>query len=482
MSFAPENALRCLRVTWLRILAPSAAAFLGGLLVGALRADATPEARDPYQLTHQFGRVLAQVEQHYVDPVDRAKLLEGAIKGMVESLDPHSAYLPPDEWRAFQSDTEGMFAGVGIEVDGRGDRLVIVAPIDGGPAQRAGIRSGDVIVAIDGDEVGSQPLERIVKRMRGSVGSKVTVTVLRTKEGPTAREPLPGDAGAVVIRESTGQTLSFELTREIIRVASIESKLLGRDVAYIRIKQFQERTYSEFLAAVARLRAEARTRSLSGVVLDVRSNPGGLVDEATAIADEFLSQGGIYSMRHRGRIIEDLSAQAGGALVDLPVVALVDAWSASASELLVGALQDAQRATVVGSVTFGKGSVQTIVELPNSAGLKLTTARYYTPSGRSIQAKGICPDVLVERASSLTSTGGHIKRERDLPNHLSAEAAGRCGEGSAGTRLRRTERVAEDGGPVRVREMPSDPSTSTDAVLRLGYHALVDTLERRSSK
>jgi carboxyl-terminal processing protease len=467
---------------WLRILAPSAAAFLGGLLVGALRADATPEAQDPYQLTHQLGRVLAQVEQHYVDPVDRAKLLEGAIKGMVESLDPHSAYLPPDEWRAFQSDTEGMFAGVGIEVDGRGDRLVIVAPIEGGPAQRAGLRSGDIIVAIDGDEVGTQPLERIVKRMRGAVGSKVTVTVVRTKDGPKTRESLPGDAGATVIRESIGQTLSFELTREVIRVASIESKLLGRDVAYIRIKQFQERTYPEFLAAIAKLRAEARGRELSGVLLDVRSNPGGLVDEATAIADEFLAQGGIYSMRHRGRIIEDLSAQSGGALVDLPVVALVDAWSASASELLVGALQDAQRATVVGSVTFGKGSVQTIVALPNRAGLKLTTARYYTPSGRSIQAEGICPDVLVERAASVTASSGHIKRERDLPNHLSAEPALRCGEARPGARPRRTERIVEDGGPLRIREMPADPASSTDAILRLGFRALVEKLEARPAK
>lgn len=420
-----------------------------------MRAGATPEVQNPYRAVDQLGRVLVQIENDYVDPVERGKLVEGAIKGMVENLDPHSSYMPPEEWKEFQNDSEGKFGGVGLEVDGRGGRLVVIAPIDGSPAARAGIMSGDQIVAIDGKEVASEGLDSVVKKMRGAAGTKVKVTVLRRSKGPTARELQP-----------VQQTLTFELTREIIHVSSVTYKLLRGNVGYLRIKQFQERAHAETMAAVAKLRAEAKG-SLSGVLLDVRSNPGGLVDEATEIADEFLASGGIYSMRHRGQVIENLSARDGGALVSLPCVALVNEWSASASELLVGALQDNQRATVIGTNTFGKGSVQSVLPLPFGAGLKLTTARYYTPSGHAIQADGIHPDLRIEAKTS--SDALRVIRERDLPGHLVAEGTEDAGANrtivvDAGT--------GEVDGFQVARDVPVDPATSTDIVLRVGYETL----------
>lgn len=461
----------------LRILFPTVAAFAGGMFFGGLRAEATPEKENPYQSVSQLGRVLVQVENNYVDPVEREKLLEGAIKGMVDNLDPHSAYLPAEEWRQFQSDTEGKFGGVGLEVDGRADKLIIIAPIEGSPAQRAGLRSGDQIVGVDGDDVVGQPLDKVVKRMRGAPGSKVKVTVLRESKGGSASADrgAPGsparDGGAEEKRERTGQTFTYELTREVIHVSAALYKLLDGNVGYIRIKQFQERTHAEVMSAAAKLRAESRG-GLGGILLDLRSNPGGLVDEATEIADEFLANGGIYSMRHRGQVIEDLKARPGGAFVDLPVVALVNEWSASASELLVGALQDNKRATVVGANTFGKGSVQSILPLPNNAGLKLTTARYYTPSGHAIQADGIHPDVVIDPGTRAPAEIGKITRERDLPGHLPAEGP------QGGSAPRDSAGVHVDGGPgdevigAHARDIPVDPSASNDVVLRVGYQML----------
>jgi carboxyl-terminal processing protease len=492
---------RLARVKPIRVLFP-VVVFSGGVLVGAFGtpwAKATPENQNPYQSVNQLGRVLVQVENHYVDPVERDKLVEGAIKGMVENLDPHSAYMPPEEWRQFQSDTEGKFGGVGLEVDGRADKLIVIAPIEGSPAQRAGIRSGDQIVGVDGEDVVGQPLDKVVKRMRGGPGTKVKITVLREKrdkdktkdKDPKEQRELreetldAGAAGDAQVPERTGQTLTFELTREVIHVSAVLHKLLEGNVGYLRIKQFQERTHAELLAGAAKMRADAHAKgsgaALAGILLDVRSNPGGLVDEATEIADEFLSAGGIYSMRHRGQVIEDLKARPGGAFADLPVVVLVNEWSASASELLVGALQDNKRATVIGATTFGKGSVQSILPLPHGAGLKLTTARYYTPSGHAIQADGIHPDVVLEPGTRAPAEAARILRERDLPGHLPAEGPqGGSTRRDAGPGLR----IETDGGTggtsglgdevagTSARDIPVDPSTSPDVVLRVGYQML----------
>lgn len=491
-----------------RMLFPTLAAFAGGVLVGSLRAEATPENQNPYQSVNQLGRVLVQVENHYVDPVDRDKLVEGAIKGMVENLDPHSAYMPPEEWRQFQSDTEGKFGGVGLEVDGRNDKLIVIAPIEGSPAQRAGIKSGDQIVAVDGEDVIGQPLDKVVKRMRGAAGTKVKITMLREIKGAASKDKRDGgapsrskpstkedkelrdealDAGAspdAAPPERSGQTLTFELTREVIHVSAVLHKLVEGNVGYLRIKQFQERTHVELMQAVAKMRQEAKGGQLGGILLDVRSNPGGLVDEATEIADEFLTTGGIYSMRHRGQVIEDLKARPGGALADLPVIVLVNEWSASASELLVGALQDNKRATVVGANTFGKGSVQSILPLPAGAGLKLTTARYYTPSGHAIQADGIHPDVVLEPGTRAPTEVARVVRERDLPGHLPAEGpqgGSAHRDGGTGLRVDAGALTGEEVAGSLARDIPQDPSTSSDVVLRVGYQMLRSQMAVRTS-
>jgi len=477
-----------------RVFFPTLAAFAGGLVLGGMRAEATPEAQNPYQAVGQLGRVLVQIENHYVDPVERGKIVEGAIKGMVDNLDPHSSYLPPEEWKQFQSDTEGKFGGVGLEVDGRGEKLVVIAPIEGSPAARAGIKSGDQIIAVDGEDVVTQALDKVVKKMRGAPGTKVKITVHRESGRGTAAAGTP-DAGLVPsapapgekpstpdggVAERSGSTLTFEVTREVIHVSAVTQKLLDGNVGYVRIKQFQEHTHAETLTAAAKLRAESKG-ALAGILLDLRSNPGGLVDEATEIADEFLGSGGIYSMRHRGDVIEDLKARGGGAFETLPVVVLVNEWSASASELLVGALQDNKRATVVGANTFGKGSVQSILPLPNGAGLKLTTARYYTPSGHAIQADGIHPDVVIESGTRGPSEPPRITRERDLPGHLAPEGP------QGGNVVRDAGAVVLDGGTVEevsgalARDVPRDPSSSPDVVLRVGYQMLRTAITQRPS-
>jgi carboxyl-terminal processing protease len=435
----------------LRTAALIAAAFAGGMLSSSL-GHATAEDQSPYFPLAQLGRALVLVENHYVDPVERARLVDGAIGGMVSELDPHSAYMPPQDYRIFQGETEGKFGGIGIEVDARGDVITVIAPIEGSPAEKAGIRSGDRIVAIDGEDTGGQSLDKLVRRMRGNPGTHVKLTILRAGE----KEPK-----------------TFDLVREVIKVPSVAHKLLDGNIGYVRIKQFQERTHQELLAAAGKLRAESKA-PISGVVLDLRSDPGGLVDEAAEVADEFLTSGTIYSMRHRGQIIEEAKARGGGAFSDVPVVILVNEYTASAAELVTGALQDNKRGVVVGANTFGKGSVQSIIDLPGGAGLRLTTARYYTPSGHAIQADGIHPDVLIE-STTKPGEARRTTRERDLKGHL-------VGEGETPNKPDGGPTVvtAPDGGidstqPV-ARDVPSDPLQGSDFVLRVGYQILKSSL------
>ncbi len=417
---------------------------------GALRDSGRGAGGDQaYALIDQLGRVLVEIENEYVDPVDRAKLVGGAIKGMVAELDPHSSYMPPEEFGEFEGDTEGQFGGIGIEVEARNGQLVVLSPIEGSPAERSGIRSGDVIVAVDAKDPNGEPFEMLVKRLRGLPGSHVRVSVRK------------GNAGDPV---------TFDLVREVIHVTSVAYKLLSHGVAYLRIKQFQERTHDELLEAAAKLRARSGG-AIAGVILDLRSDPGGLVDQAADVADEFLDDGVIYTARHRGQIVDQVTARGGGAFAREPCVVLVDQYTASASELVAGALQDHHRATVVGERTFGKGSVQAILSLPGGAGMRLTVSRYYTPSGHAIQADGVHPDVAVvrEHDDSVVSF-----REKDLDGHLAAEST----PSAAAEASKRVVVIAADAGTApeslgkEAKGVPDDPDTGNDEILKVGWQTL----------
>ena len=294
-----------------RPIALALCAFAGGAvtdLVTGHSADATPQAESPYAAMGQLGRVLVTVENDYVDPVDRAKLVNGAISGMVAELDPHSAYMNPQEYTEFQSDTEGQFGGIGVEVDARTDGITILLPIEGAPAERAGLKSGDKIVAVDGQSVLSGGVDKILKRMRGTPGTHVKLTIRR----PGEKDPI-----------------DFDLVREVVKVPSVRAQVLKGNVAYVKCKQFQEHTHEELLKAIAKLKADA-TGPLTGVLFDMRANPGGLVDQAAAVADEFLASGTIYSMRHRGQVIEEASAHSGGAFAPPSGWTSTSGWTPSA--------------------------------------------------------------------------------------------------------------------------------------------------------
>lgn len=423
-----------------------AAAFAGGAVTAHL-ADATTQSASPYAAFDQMSRVLVLLENNYVDPTQRGKVIDGAIKGMVAELDPHSAYMPAAEYSLFRGDTQGKFGGVGVEVDFRGENVTVIAPFDGSPAARAGIKSGDQIVAIDGKPVRGERIDKLVNMMRGPAGTKVKLTIRR---------------------KDAADLLPFDLVREVIHVDSVTGKRLSKGIAYIRVKQFQEGTRDELLVTAGKLRS-ASNEKIAGVLVDLRNNPGGLVDEAEGVADEFLGGGTIYTTRHRGRVIDEARATAGGAFADVPIVALVNEYSASSSELLAGALQDNGRAKIVGAQTFGKGSVQTIYDLPNGAGLRLTTMRYYTPSGRSIQAEGIRPDVVIKLGGDAAADRVTV-RESDLDGHLPAE-------GPVSTRPQTvltddTKRAPDDRDGPRA-EVPDDPKTGTDFVLAAAYEELL---------
>jgi len=408
--------------------------------VSPLRAET--EGQNPYALFDQFGRVLAWVENEYVDPVERERLVEGAIEGLVAELDPHSAYLPPSDYAIFQSDTEGHFGGVGVEVDFAEDWVTVIAPIEGSPAERSGVLPGDRILAIDHITVRGKSALDLVKRMRGAPGTQVMLTVRR---------------------QGVENYLYFTLTREVIDVTSVASAELAGNVGYLRIKAFQEGTHTELLEHVGKLRRALGPR-VTAWILDLRNNPGGLVNEAAAVADEFLGGGVIFTTRRRGHVVDEVRAQPGGALRRGSVAVLVNEFSASSAELVTGALQDNARAKVVGSNSFGKGSVQTIVDLPGGAGLRLTTLRYYTPSGRAIQAQGIHPDIVIASDGEFGVT-----REKNLGGHLPAEPGAPIETPTPSRQVPTSGARTETPRPGQV---PRDPRTGNDPVLAAAYRLL----------
>jgi carboxyl-terminal processing protease len=367
------------------------------------KPDTKPDARSEatYRQLELFARVLSYVQNNYVEFVDEKQLMQGAVKGMLDTLDPHTVYMPPDVFKEMKIDTSGEFGGLGIEIARRNDSIVVVAPIDDTPAQRAGVKSGDQLIRIDDEPTRSMELARAIQKMRGPAGKKVMLTIMR--EGFSAPR-------------------EFAIIRDHIRISSVEGALYG-GIGYVKVKNFQERTDASLFKELERLRAQNGGRELRALVLDLRNNPGGLLDQAVAIADRFLP-GGVSIVSTRGREgtnASDERSKDRETERPYPLVVLVNAGSASASEIVAGALQDHKRAVLMGVPTFGKGSVQTVIEMEDGSGLKLTIARYFTPSGRSIQERGILPDYLVgESEGVLTKT--ETLREKDLKRHFRGEA------------------------------------------------------------
>lgn len=370
----------------------------GVLLGGGISYKVSAGPDDAYRKLEIFTKVLHYVETNYVDEVDEEQLIYGAIGGLVDTLDPHTAFMPPDVYRRMKEDTQGKFGGIGIEVAAKERKLVVVSPLEGTPAARAGVEAGDVIVAIDGKSAEGMTTGEAVELIKGEKGTQVVLKLSR---------------------EGWKHPREFTLTRDIIMIHSVSGVLLEHGLAYVRITSFQERTADELNSVLDDLSADGGP--LTGLILDLRNNPGGLLDQAVRVADEFLSDGLIVTTVGRDQSRrEEEHAKRRGTRDDFPMMVLVNGGSASASEIVAGALQDQKRAVLVGTQTFGKGSVQTVIELDDGSGLKLTIAKYYTPSGRSIQEKGVTPDIYVPESDPAANAPKRrrLRRERDLEGHL----------------------------------------------------------------
>ncbi len=349
-----------------------------------------------YDELKTFTEVLDIIQKSYVEPSSSKELVYGAIKGMLNSLDPHSSFLTPDEFKELEIETKGKFGGVGIEITLREGWLTVVSPIEDTPAYKAGIKPGDKIIKVNNKSTKDMSLTEAVKLIRGPEGTKVTLTVFR---------------------KGFAEPKEFEITRSIISIKSVKVKTLEDQYAHIRLTSFQENTSKKLAKA---LKALEKKHPVKGIILDMRNNPGGLLDEAVKVADEFLDEGLIVYTK--GRLKEQgmrFTARKNKSPHHYPLVVLVNEGTASAAEIVAGALQDHHRALIIGRPTFGKGSVQTVMPLEDGSALRLTTAWYYTPNGRSIQAKGIDPDLVFEQVPSKTKYPSvHIIREKDLERHL----------------------------------------------------------------
>ncbi len=347
-----------------------------------------------YELLNLFGDVYERVKTDYVEEVEDEKLIESAINGMLTDLDPHSGYLNQKSFDEMQVQTKGEFGGLGIEVTMENGLVKVVSPIDDTPAYRAGVKSGDFISHIDDEQVLGLTLSEAVDKMRGPVGTDIKITILR---------------------ESAPEPIKLTITRDLIKIQSVRARTEG-DIGYLRITSFSEQTYKGVEEAVTKLKKDIP--EMKGLVLDLRNNPGGLLDQAIAVSDGFLDHGEVVSTRERNpNNTKRYAAKTGELIPNIPMVVLINNGSASASEIVAGALQDHKRAVLMGTKSFGKGSVQTVIPLKDHGAMRLTTSRYYTPSGRSIQAKGIEPDIVVEQAKikPLEVTN---RQEADLPHSL----------------------------------------------------------------
>ncbi|KPK50203.1 MAG: peptidase S41 [Thiotrichales bacterium SG8_50] len=391
-----QNATRYILILVLGIFVGSAIT-----LERAVRAERQgQEAMTPLPLDElrTFTEVFSRIQSDYVEPVDDKKILKDAIQGMLTGLDPHSSYLDPEGYKEMRIGTEGQFGGLGIEVTMENGFVKVVTPIEDTPAATAGVKTGDLIVKLDSKPVKGMTLTEAVRLMRGRPGSKIKLTI---------------------VREGEDKPLQISVMRAVIKLQSVKRKMLDKDYGYVRVTQFQGNSAKNLETAIARLRKDNK-RPLKGMVLDLRNNPGGVLSGAVTISDMFLDKGLIvYTEGRTSDSALRYSATPGDVINGAPLVVLINGGSASASEIVAGALQDHKRAIIMGTRSFGKGSVQTILPMSNGAALKLTTARYYTPKGRSIQASGIDPDIVTQEAKLTVTEKRETLKEADLAGHLS---------------------------------------------------------------
>lgn len=379
-------------------------AFLSIFIISSQRRSSAEGKGSDYESIELFTDVMAIIKKSYVEEVDTKKLIYGAINGMLASLDPHSSFMPPDSYKEMKIDTKGAFGGLGIEISIKDGVLTVISPIEDTPAFKAGIKSGDMILKIDDKFTKDLNINDAVKRMRGQKGSKVVLTIMR---------------------EGFDKPKDFPMVRDVIQVKSVRFHLMDGGYGYVRIAQFQEKTDDDLSKALKTMKEEYKGE-LKGLVLDMRNDPGGLLDQAVRVADHFIPDGQmiVYTEGREKESKMQFTAKKGAKEPNYPIMVVINGGSASASEIVAGALQDHKRALILGTQSFGKGSVQTIIPLSDDSGLRLTTARYYTPKGRSIQAKGITPDIVVEAVELPKTTGKkdslHL-REKDLENHFESE-------------------------------------------------------------
>ncbi|HWP57899.1 MAG TPA: S41 family peptidase [Candidatus Acidoferrales bacterium] len=402
---------------------------LGLGLSGHIVTNVMAIPKEEYESLETFTNLLAIVKKNYVDEVSTKDLVNGAINGMLASLDPHSAYLTPDLYKELQTETQGRFGGLGIEITVRNGVLTVVSPIEDTPAFQAGIKPGDQILKIEDEFTKDMPLTQAVKKLRGPKGTKVKISIKR---------------------EGVQELMDFTLVRDIIRVQSVRSRVLEEGYGYVRIAQFQERTDRDVQKAIEKLLGEKG--GIKGLVLDLRNNPGGLLTQAVRVSDLFLDSGMIvYTEGRLENQKQKYFARKEGSWTEFPMVVLVNGGSASASEIVAGALQDHRRAIVLGAKTFGKGSVQTILPLDDQSALRLTTARYFTPKGRSIQAAGIVPDIIMEDGPTPEARAEERQRptlrEENLPGHLPNRTAPK--EGAPQEKTEKKEESSENDPQIR---------------------------------
>jgi len=416
--------------------------------------DLSANGEETYKGLKLFSDVIELVEKNYVDPVDSKQMIEQAIQGMVHSLDPHSSLLPPDDFKELQIDTQGKFTGIGVSITMRNGFVTVVSPIEGTPAYKAGVKAGDIIVKVDGKP--TNELRHAVKMIRGPKGTEVVVTIKR---------------------KGVSEPIDIKLIRDVIPVESVRAIVLKPGYGYIWITNFRDNTTDDVVTELKRL--ESGNTPLKGLILDLRDNPGGLLNQSIKISDLFLEKGDILSIK--GRLKQNtqiFKAKANSTDRSFPMVVLINGGSASASEIVAGALQDHKRALILGTPSFGKGSVQTVEPLRDGYGLKLTIARYYTPSGRSIQAKGIEPDIIVNQRfieKDETSDGDRKIREKDLKNHLEAipeQSQGvqtEPGEKEGDRKKPKTKAPENRFGQLKVEQLMSDNQVTRALDILLSY-------------